>query len=143
MKILKKYPNRRIYDTQESKFITLGDIRTMIQQYTPFQVVDSKTGDDLTRMTLMQLVNDLNQEEQGLLTNKVLEELIRFYDNPMGAMLASYIEKSIKAFMSQEEAMRKQFDQGMMGDLYNDMYKQYSQAWKVPGYGAEKDKEKN
>ncbi|MGI9273932.1 MAG: polyhydroxyalkanoate synthesis repressor PhaR [Endozoicomonas sp.] len=141
MRVLKKYPNRRIYDTEKSEFITQSDIRTLIKQYVSFKVVDSKTGADLTRNTLMQLINDLDQEEsQGLLTNKVLEELIRFYDNPMSTLLASYIEKSIKMFMSQEESMRKQFSYMPKMDM-EEMYKTYSDMWQAPAYGKKNNKE--
>jgi polyhydroxyalkanoate synthesis repressor PhaR len=107
LKILKKYPNRRIYDTSTSEYIKLHDVQEMVLAYVPFQVVDSKTGADLTRSTLIQIISDLESEEhRSLLTNRILEELIRFYGDPMAAVISPIIELQILAFLKQQDKWR-------------------------------------
>ena len=103
MRLLKKYPNRRIYDTEESRFITLSDVREMVLRHEDFQVIDSKSGADLTRTTLLQIIADLESEgHASVLTNKILEDLIRFYGDAMGGVLGTLIERSIAAAPAQE-----------------------------------------
>jgi len=110
--ILKKYPNRRIYDTEKSCYITLHDVREMVIAREPFQVVDSKSGEDLTRAVLMQIIAEMeNDGHPTLLTNRVLEELICFYGDKMVGMLGPFIEKQIVGFLSQQEALREHFRQ--------------------------------
>jgi polyhydroxyalkanoate synthesis repressor PhaR len=80
LRILKKYPNRRIYDTHTSKFVTLADIQQLVVEREPFKVVHSKTENDLTRSVLIQIITEMESEgHEYLLTNRVLEELFRFY----------------------------------------------------------------
>ncbi len=116
MHILKKYPNRRIYDTEKSCYITLHDVRKMVMAREPFQVVDSKSGEDLTRAVLMQIIAEMeNDGHPTLLTNRVLEELICFYGDKMVGMLGPFIEKQIVGFLSQQEALREHFRQVASG----------------------------
>jgi len=95
MKLLKKYTNRRIYDTDASKFVRLSDIRQMVLERAAFQVVDEKSGKDLTRSILMQIITELESEgHESLLTNRVLEELIRFFDDKLVSMMSPYLDLS-------------------------------------------------
>ena len=88
MRLLKKYPNRRIHDTQTSRFVALAEIRQMIMDRESIQVLHSKTGADLTRSVLMQIITEMEAEgHESLLTNRVLEELIRFYGDKVVACL--------------------------------------------------------
>ncbi len=134
MKLLKKYPNRRIYDTSVSRFITNSDVRQMVLDYQAFQVLDSKTGEDLTRATLLQIITE--QEEQGrssLLTNRVLEELIRFYGDHMSAELGGYLETAICTLLEQQSKLRGQMKQMFELSpvpLVTEMTKQYTRFWK-------------
>ena len=108
MHILKKYPNRRLYDTEKSVYVTLEDVRRMILAKDPVKVVDSKTGKDLTRSVLLQIISE--QEAQGheaLLTNKVLEQVIRFYGDSMQGVLGRYLEQSIMTFLEQQELYQR------------------------------------
>ena len=108
MRILKKYPNRRLYDTQESAYVTLEDVRAMVLAKDPVQVIDSKTGKDLTRSVLLQIIAE--QEAAGhepLLTNKVLEQVIRFYGDSMQGVLGRYLEQSIMTFLEQQELYQR------------------------------------
>ena len=111
MKILKKYPNRKIYDSSEKRHVTISDISDMVKNYEALQVVDSKTGEDITRTILLQIIADLEDgAKTSLLTNYMLENLIRMYDDPMGSMLAAYLDQSLKAFLQQKRSFKEQFD---------------------------------
>ena len=109
MRILKKYPNRRIYDTQTSSFVALAEIRQMIIDRESIQVVHSKTGKDLTRSVLMQVITEMESEgHESLLTNRVLEELIRFYGDKLVAMMGPYLEQQILQSLASQDRWREQ-----------------------------------
>jgi polyhydroxyalkanoate synthesis repressor PhaR len=108
MRVLKKYPNRRIYDTQGSKFVALAEIRQMVIDRESIQVLHSKTGEDLTRSVLMQIITEMEQEgHASLLTNRVLEELIRFYGDKIVAMMGPYLEQQILQSLSAQDQIRE------------------------------------
>ena len=108
MRVLKKYPNRRIYDTESSKFVALAEIRQMIIDRESIQVVHSKTGEDLTRSVLMQIITEMEQEgHASLLTNRVLEELIRFYGDKIVAMMGPYLEQQILQSLASQDKIRE------------------------------------
>lgn len=109
MRILKKYPNRRIYDTETSSFVALAEIRQMIVDRQRIQVVHSKTGKDLTRSVLMQIITEMEAEgHESLLTNRILEELIRFYGDKMVAMMGPYLEQQILQSLASQDRWREQ-----------------------------------
>lgn len=115
MRILRKYSNRRLYDTSRSCYITLEDVKDLVLSGEVFQVQDSKTGQDLTRNILLQIISE--QEADGhttLLTNQVLQQLIRFYGDPMQGMMSQYLEQSISAFLDHQDRIRDQM-KTMMG----------------------------
>jgi len=108
LRILKKYPNRRLYDTQDSVYVTLEDVRQMVLANESIKVVDSKSGADLTRSVLLQIIAE--QEGEGhepLLTNRVLQQLIRFYGDSMQGVLSRYIEQSVMIFLEQQELYQR------------------------------------
>ena len=108
MHILKKYPNRRIYDTGNSCYITLADVRRMVMDRQPLQVVDSRTGDDITRSVLLQVIAEMEAEgHQSLLTNRVLEELIRFYGDKLVGLLGPFLERQVVGFLAQPDSLRQ------------------------------------
>ena len=98
LRVLKKYPNRRLYDTQTSSYITLTDVKAMVLAVQPFVVRDAKTGDDLTRSILLQII--LEEETGGvpIFSTQMLSQLIRFYGNTLQGMMGSYLEKNLQAF---------------------------------------------
>ncbi len=107
MREFKKYPNRRLYDIKESSYVTVEDIRKIVITGQTIQVSDSKTGKDLTRTVLLQIITE--QEGEGhepILTNRVLEQLIRFYGAPMQNVVGKYIEQSITTFLDHQEKYR-------------------------------------
>lgn len=108
MRAFKKYPNRRLYDIEESRYVTVEDIREIIMSGESISVVDSKTEKDLTRSVLMQIISE--QEGEGrepILTNRVLEQLIRFYGDALQNVFGRYIEQSIMTFLDQHDQYRR------------------------------------
>jgi polyhydroxyalkanoate synthesis repressor PhaR len=97
-RVLKKYPNRRLYDTQTSSYITLADVKQMVMTGDPFVVRDAKSGEDLTRSILLQII--LEEESGGLpiFSTRMLSQIIRFYGHAMQGMMGSYLEKNLQAF---------------------------------------------
>lgn len=107
MREFKKYPNRRLYDIQESCYVTVEDIRKIVLRGETIKVNDSKSEKDLTRSVLLQIISE--QEGEGhepILTNRVLEQLIRFYGAPMQNVVSRYIEQSITTFLEHEQRYR-------------------------------------
>lgn len=110
MRLLKKYPNRRIYDTETSKFVTLAEIRQMIIDRIPIKIVHSKTDTDLTRSVLMQIIAEMEADgHESLLTNRILEELIRFYGDKVLSFMGPYLEQQILQSIAAQDQLREQF----------------------------------
>ena len=113
MVTIKKYPNRRLYDTSRSQYVNMDYIKTLVNERTDFNVVDSKSGDDVTKTILLQIISESEtNEHQSLLTNKLLKQLIRFYDSDMQLFLREYLEQSLINFMEQQDSL-----QGMMKNM--------------------------
>lgn len=107
VRIIKKYPNRRLYDTEVSSYITLDDVRKLVVSCELFQVIDSKTKVDITRSVLMQIINE--QEDSGekpMFTNDFLQQVIRSYGNSMQDILSGYFDKSISMLMDQQKRIQ-------------------------------------
>ena len=105
----KKYTNRRLYDLDSSKYVTLDDLRDVLLSGDSIQVTESSAGADITRGTLLQILAE--QEAQGhevVLTNRALEQIIRFYDQRFGGFVSSYIEQSILLFLEHQDQYRTQ-----------------------------------
>jgi polyhydroxyalkanoate synthesis repressor PhaR len=97
-RVLKKYPNRRLYDTQNSSYITLADVKQMVLDGQIFVVRDAKSGEDLTRSILLQII--LEEETGGvpIFSTQMLSQIIRFYGHAMQGMMGSYLEKNLQTF---------------------------------------------
>ena len=98
LRILKKYPNRRLYDTEVSSYITLAEVKAMVLQDVSFEVRDAKTGDDLTRSILLQII--LEEETGGvpIFSTSMLSQIIRFYGHAMQGMMGTYLESNLQTF---------------------------------------------
>jgi polyhydroxyalkanoate synthesis repressor PhaR len=107
--VIKKYANRRLYNTSTSAYVTLEDLSQMVHEGVDFVVKDAKTGDDITRTVLGQIIFEQESHGENLLPVQFLRQLIRFYGDSMKTFLPSYLEMSIEAFAKQQEAMQKQF----------------------------------
>ena len=108
VRLIKKYPNRRLYDTQTSTYITLADVKQLVLDHENFQVLDAKSGDDLTRPILLQII--LEEEAVGvpMFSAQMLSQVIRFYGNAMQGMMGSYLEKNIQAFIDIQGKLSEQ-----------------------------------
>ena len=107
-RLIKKYANRRLYDASQSRHITLDDIRGLIVKGEKIKVVEDKTGNDITRHILLQVIAEQEQFGRPILSTKVLEAIIRFYGNSLQGYLASFLERSIEMFLNQTEAVQTQ-----------------------------------
>ena len=110
LRTIKKYANRRLYDTAISQYVTLEDIRALVTESKPFQVVDAKTGEDLTRSILLQIICEREDKGEPILSTEFLEQVIRFYGDAMQGFMGSYLEKSIDSFLQQQETIRTQMN---------------------------------
>ncbi len=111
--IIKKYANRRLYNTETSCYVTLEDLRQMVKDDKAFTVRDAKTNDDLTRQVLTQII--LEQELKGAATmpTDFLRGVIKMHDDQMGAMMQQYLDASMKSFASNQDVWQKYWDEGM------------------------------
>lgn len=107
--VIKKYANRRLYNTASSSYVTLEHLSEMVKQGVDFVVYDAKTNDDITRTVLTQIIFEEESQGQSLLPIEFLRQLIGFYGNSMQAFLPSYLELSLSTFTQQQERMRSQF----------------------------------
>lgn len=134
-RIIKKYANRRLYDTEASKHVTLQNIRQMIVDGADVQIIEDTSGDDITRPLLLQII--VEQEQTGgqpILTELLLAQLIRFYGNPMQGMMAEYLQKSVDTFVNQQRTVQSQM-QDMLSttplDTMRDLAAQNMKTWEI------------
>jgi len=108
MRIIKKYPNRRLYDTEISSYITLEDVKKLVTAGINLKVIDARTEEDLTSPTLLQIITE--QEDKGvpMFTNEILQNIIRFYGNSMQGLMSNFLEESMNTFMQQQESLQQQ-----------------------------------
>jgi polyhydroxyalkanoate synthesis repressor PhaR len=105
---IKKYPNRRLYDTHTSSYITLHDVKELVMAFEEFKVVDAKSGEDLTRSILLQIILEEEQGGMPIFSTELLSHMIRFYGNAMQAMLGKYLDNNIKAFVDFQKQLQEQ-----------------------------------
>ena len=117
-RIIKKYPNRRLYDTETSTYITLAEVKDLVLQYKPFQVQDAKSGEDLTRAILLQII--LEEESGGvpMFSTDMLANIIRYYGHAMQGLMGSYLERSIFTFHEAQKRFQEQA-KSIYGELPN------------------------
>ncbi len=105
-RIIKKYPNRRLYDTEESRYITLADIRRLVLNEIDFVVIDKKSQEDITRGILLQVIADQEDHGDPVMSQDFLAQIIRSYGSTMQSMMSSYLEQSLRLFMTQQQQIR-------------------------------------
>jgi len=132
LRLIKKYPNRRLYDTKTSSYITLADVKQMVHKQEEFQVVDAKSGDDLTRQILLQIILEEESGGMPLFSSDLLSQLIRSYGNAMQGMMGSYLERNIRAFQDIQKALQEQ-SQRMYGDNSRASQELWSQFMNLQG----------
>src|SRR5258706_1582357 len=124
---IKKYPNRRLYDTRTSAYITLVDVKKLVMQGEEFQVVDAKTGEDLTRSILLQVIMEEESGGAPMFSSDILTQFIRSYGNAMQGMLGSYLERNMQLFSEIQTRMQDQSKQlyGEPAKMNEDLWKQF------------------
>ncbi len=117
VRLIKKYPNRRLYDTQTSAYITLSDVKQLVLDADVFKVVDAKSGEDLTRSILLQII--LEEETGGvpMFSANMLSQIIRFYGHAMQGVMGSFLEKNMQALMEIQDRMAEQ-SKGLYGNQF-------------------------
>ncbi|MDB5803996.1 MAG: polyhydroxyalkanoate biosynthesis repressor PhaR [Betaproteobacteria bacterium] len=107
-RMIKKYPNRRLYDTQTSTYITVTDVKQLVLDQEDFKVIDAKSGDDLTRAILLQIILEEESGGKPIFSANVLSNIIRFYGHAMQGMMGMYLEKNVQAFLDIQDRMAEQ-----------------------------------
>jgi polyhydroxyalkanoate synthesis repressor PhaR len=113
-RVIKKYPNRRLYDTVESRYITLADIRRLVIDKVDFVVIDKKTQEDITRSILLQVISEQEHQGEPLMSQDFLAQVIRSYGSAMQGFVGAYLEQSLKLLASQQQQIRDHM-RGVMG----------------------------
>ena len=141
MRKIKKYPNRRLYDTSRSTYITLEDVKALVLGLERFVVVDSKTEEDLTRSILLQIIMEQEGDDgESVMTNEVLMSLIRFYGQPLRGEMSKYLESSVKVFLEQQDTISDQMQKLADMNPVNMMTKMAEQNMSMwLGLGKKKD----
>lgn len=106
-RLIKKYPNRRLYDTAISSYVTLEDVKGLVLDGVDFQVTDAKTGADLTRTILLQIISEEEEGGEPIFSSELLAQIIRAYGGNMQSLLTSYLEKSMELWADQQRALRE------------------------------------
>jgi polyhydroxyalkanoate synthesis repressor PhaR len=143
--VIKKYANRRLYNTATSTYVTLEDLARMVREGTDFVVYDAKTNDDLTRQILTQIIFEEESRGEALLPVQFLRQLIGFYGGQMQGVLPSYLEMSLDSFSRQQEQMRGQFSKafgaapgaGLLDEAVKRNMAMFAEAMKLwPGFNV-------
>jgi len=132
-RIIKKYPNRRLYDTEISSYITIEDVRQLIVDGEEFEVRDAKSGDDLTRSVLLQIIAEHESDGEPVLSTQLLSQIIRFYGDSLQGFMGNYLERSMQMFLDQQQQFRQQMG-GLLGQtpwaMMNQLTERNMEMWK-------------
>ena len=132
-RVIKKYPNRRLYDTDISSYITIEDVRQLIVDGEDFEVRDAKSGDDLTRQVLLQIIAEHEQDGQPMLSTQLLSQIIRLYGDSLQGFMGTYLDRSMQTFMEQQGQFRQQMG-SMLGQtpwsMMNQLTERNMEMWK-------------
>ena len=125
-RIIKKYPNRRLYDTSSSSYVALSDIKQLVMEGVAFGVLDAKTGSDLTRSILLQIILEEEANGSPMFTAPVLSNIIRFYGHAMQGHMGAYLESNLQSLMLMQSKMGHQ-SQNIVAQMQEQMQKQTAQ----------------
>ena len=132
-RVIKKYPNRRLYDTRVSSYITLEEVRQLVLSGEAFEVRDAKTNEDLTRAVLLQIIAEHEQHGQPIFSTALLSQIIRFYGDAMQGFVGGYLENSLKVFLEQQHKFRDQLN-SLLGQtpwtMLNEITERNVELWK-------------
>lgn len=134
LRIIKKYPNRRLYDTEISSYITLEDVRQLIVDGEGFVVRDARSGNDLTRQVLMQIIAEHEEHGQPIFSTELLTQVIRFRGDALQGAMSSFLERSLQFFLEQQQTLRGQLGslvgQAAPWSLLNSLAERNMELWK-------------
>ena len=133
-RLIRKYANRRLYDARDSRHVTLDDLRKLVAGGERIKVVDDKSGDEVTRSILLQIIASQEQFGTPVLSTQLLEAIIRFYGNPIQQMLTSYLEQSIGGLLRQQNLMQTEMARQNL-EMWSKMQASMLSAF-APGGGA-------
>lgn len=132
-RVIKKYPNRRLYDTEISSYITIEDVRQLIVDGEDFEVRDARSGEDLTRQVLLQIISEHEQDGEPVLSTQLLSQIIRFYGDSLQGFMGNYLERSMQVFLDQQQQFRQQMS-GLIGQapwtMLNQLTERNLEMWK-------------
>ena len=131
-RIIKKYPNRRLYDTAISSYITLNDVRKLVTEGVSFQVVDVRSKEDITRSILLQIITEQEESGEPIFTSDALTKIIRAYGKNIENVMGDFLERSLEVFTEQQQAMTKQMQSLIGGDpvsMMTDITKRNFEMW--------------
>ena len=130
-RLIRKYANRRLYDTVGSRHVTLEDLRQLIVSGQRIKVVDDKSGEDLTRAVLLQIIAEQEQFGSPVLNTDLLEMIIRFYGRPMQAMLSSYLEQAFTALLRQQDTIQSEMAKALQAPFapFADLARKNLELW--------------
>ncbi|MES2403536.1 MAG: polyhydroxyalkanoate synthesis repressor PhaR [Pseudomonadota bacterium] len=138
-RVIKKYPNRRLYDTRVSSYITLEEVRQLVLSNEAFEVRDAKTNEDLTRAVLLQIIAEHEQHGQPIFSTALLSQIIRFYGDAMQGFVGGYLENSLKVFLEQQHKFRDQLN-SLLGQtpwsMLNEVTERNIELWRSLQPGA-------
>jgi polyhydroxyalkanoate synthesis repressor PhaR len=132
-RIIKKYANRRLYDTAESRYVALEDIRKLVAEGVRFRVIDAQGGEDLTRSILLQIIVEQEEKGQPILSTRLLEQLILYYGDNLQSFVGTYLEKSMDFFIKQQEILQRQMQsllQAAPSSVWNEMAERNLALWR-------------
>lgn len=135
IRVIKKYPNRRLYDTEESKYVTLCDLRELVMNQEEFIVIDKKSEEDITRSVLLQIILEQEEKEgQPLFSAELLHKLIGIYGDPNQQLAGNFLNRTIEMFCEQQKLLNAQMEEAMtvnpMSALLTKMTKTNIEIWK-------------
>jgi len=156
-RVIKKYANRRLYDTEESRYVALEDIRQLVMDGRHFRIVDAQGGEDITRSILLQIIVEQEEKGQPILSTRLLEQLIRYYGDNLQAFVGAYLEKSMDFFIKEQAVLQDQMEsllQAAPSSVWREMAERNLSLWRdmqqdllrtfitPPGTAARKDDNK-
>ena len=133
IRIIKKYPNRRLYDTEISKYITLEDVKKLVLEGVDFCVKDVKSDEDLTRSILLQIISEQEHDSEPMFSTATLTKLIRFYGNTYQSAFTDYLQKSLELFSAQQQEFQKGIQKATINNpmgAFQQMAEQNLEMWK-------------
>jgi polyhydroxyalkanoate synthesis repressor PhaR len=133
IRVIKKYPNRRLYDTEISSYITIEDVRQLVVDGETFEVRDAKSSEDITRTVLLQIIAEHEEKGQPMFSTNLLSQIIRFYGDSLQGFMGSYLERSLQTFLEQSQQFRSQLN-SLIGQtpwsMLNEMTERNLDIWK-------------